>query len=399
LRRKIEIGHLVKTNPIKPNFTRHSVWRAYKGRRGLGTGISLHFGRQKVYNYNQLRKGGVERIIDYLLLITNYFLIQEKFQMRTSCLIAAVLFIAAGGVCEPAFAVPAVQDIVEQVSQTTYRHYLDDMLYTHLGDDRQWGPEHDLARTNIYTEFNSFGLDTILHPFSYSGQTYYNVVGVHYGATRPEDIYIVGAHYDSTSDGAGAPGADDNASGTAGVLEAARVLSQFEFEATLIFVGFDREEQGLFGSSAYAQEHKDDDILGMISLDMIAYNGSGLNKARTYGRDSSAPLKQSLADSVSLYGNGLSCVDSGRDDYSDHAPFEAQGFQACLLIEYDVLDNPYYHSVNDSVDMPSYIDYSFATDMVSSTVGFLATAAVPIPEPASVLLLAFGAAVLRTRLR
>jgi hypothetical protein len=326
-------------------------------------------------------------------LIIDYFLIQGKMQIRTICLIAALLSIAGFWTCQPAFAVPAVQDIVDQVSQTTYRHYLDDMLYTHLGNNRQWGPQHDLARENIYSEFIGFGLDTVLHPFSYSGQTYYNVVGVHLGTTRQNDIYIIGAHYDSVA----GPGADDNASGSAGVLEAARVLSQFEFEATLIFIGFDREEQGLFGSTAYAQEHKYDDILGMISMDMIAYNGSGLNKARTYGRDSSSALKQSLADAITLYGSGLSCVDSGRNDHSDHASFEAQGFQACLLIEYDVLDNPYYHTVNDSVDIANYIDYAFAANMVSSTVGFLATAAVPIPEPATVLLLAFGVLMVRRR--
>jgi hypothetical protein len=320
--------------------------------------------------------------------------------MRTGRLIIRVLAVlfAVSWAYEPAFAALDVQDIVEQVSQTTYRHYLDDMLYTHLGDDRQWGEEHDLARENIYSEFNSFGLDTSLHPFSYSGQTYYNVVGAHYGTIRPDDIYIVGAHYDSTSAGANpAPGADDNGSGTAGVLEAARVLSRYEFEATLIFIGFDREEQGLLGSKAYAWEHKDDEILGMISLDMIAYNGSGLNKARIYGSDSSAAIKQSLADAISLYGDGLSCVDSGRRDVSDHASFEAEGFEGCLLIEYDVWNNPYYHSLNDSVDTLNYIDYAFATNMVSSTVGFLATAAVPIPEPATVLLLAFGAVMLRKR--
>lgn len=175
------------------------------------------------------------------------------------------------------------------------------------------------------------------------------------------------------------------------------MLSQFTFEATLIFIGFDQEEQGLVGSKAYAGEHNDDDILGMISLDMIAYNGSSLNKARIYGRDSSAAIKQSLTDAISLYGDGLSCVDSGSLDASDHAPFEAEGFQACLLIEYDVWNNPYYHKLTDSVDMLNYIDYAFATNMVSSTVGFLATAAVPIPEPATVLLLVFGAVMVGKR--
>jgi len=307
----------------------------------------------------------------------------------TFVLVIVALFVVTPWASESAFAgllVPQPQDIVNQVSKTTYSYYLDDVLYTHLGDNREWGPEHDLAQSNIYGEFESFGLNTSLHSFEYGGSTYYNVVGAHYGTVRPDDIYILGAHYDSKN----GPGADDNASGSAGVMEAARVLSQYEFEATLIFIGFDQEEQGLVGSGAYAEDHKDDDILGMISMDMISYNGSGSDMARIYGRDSSSPLKQALAEAIFLYGNGLSSVDSGVLGLSDHEPFQREGFQACLLIEYDVWNNPYYHSPSDSVDMPNYIDYAFATNMVRSVVGFLATSAVPIPEPATFLLLSLG---------
>jgi len=317
----------------------------------------------------------------------------EEAKMRKQAafvLAMAVLFVVTPLASESAFAgllAAQPQDIVDQVSQTTYRHYLDDVLYTHLGDDRQWGPEHDLAQSNIYAEFEGFGLNTSLHPFEYKGSTFYNVVGVHYGIVRPDNIYILGAHYDSKN----GPGADDNASGTAGVMEAARVLSQYQFEATLVFIAFDREEQGLNGSRAYAQDHKDDDTLGMISLDMIAYNGSGLNEALIYGLDSSAPLKEALAEAIFLYGNGLSSIDIDSNiigviigDVSDHESFEHEGFQACLLSEW--LGNPYNHSPMDSVDMPNYIDYAFATNMVRSAVGFLATSAVLIPEPATFLL-------------
>ena len=165
----------------------------------------------------------------------------------------------------------------------------------------------------------------------------------------------------------------------------------------MVFIAFDREEQGLRGSRAYAQAHTNDNIMGMISMDMIAYNGSGLNQARVYGRDMSSVLKQDLIDAISVYGNGLSAMDSGSTGASDHAPFQDEGFQACLLIEYDVWDNPHYHKATDSVDTADYIDYVFATNMVRGAVGYLATDAVAIPEPAGASILLCGIFLLRYR--
>ena len=288
-----------------------------------------------------------------------------------------------------------VQDLVDQVSQDNYSYYLDDLLYTHTGDNRGFGSEHDLARANIFSEFDSFGLQTSLDPFQYSSSTYYNVVGVHPGRVRPDDIYILGAHYDSAYN----PGADDNASGTAGVMEAARILSRYDFEATLIFIGFDREEQGLWGSAAYAAQHQNDNILGMISMDMIAYNGSGNNRASIYSDLNSDPLAWDLIDAISLYGNGLAPIDAGDMGRSDHAPFQDEGFQACLLIENDVFDNPNYHTQSDTVDTLGYIDYTFATNMVRSAAGFAAEAAVLIPEPTALLIMTAGLLFLNRKTR
>jgi Zn-dependent M28 family amino/carboxypeptidase len=300
----------------------------------------------------------------------------------------AALLIAAGPV---SFAV-GVDDIVNQVSQAQYRHYLDDCLYTHYGDDRGWGPEHDLCRSFIYNELAGFGLQTTLHPFTYSGSTYYNVVAVQPGAVRPDEIYIVAGHYDSVNN----PGADDNASGITGTLEAARILSHYQFEATIIYIGFDREEQGLIGSNAYATEHQDDNIMAMISMDMIAYN-NGNNSVDLYGRSTSNPLKYALRDAIWQYGNGLGVELNDAFDASDHAPFEWQGFQACLMIE--DWGNPYYHSQMDSVDTPNYIDYVLATNMTRSTVGYLATAAGLVPEPSMIGFASAGILFLAFRLR
>ncbi len=271
-----------------------------------------------------------------------------------------------------------VFDAVGRVSQANYTHVHQDLLYTHLGDDRGSGPEHDLARDNILTYFQDLGLVTSLDPFSYNSQTYYNVVGVKAGATNPDDIYIVGAHYDSAYN----PGADDNASGTAAVMEIARVLSQYEFDNTLAFIAFDREEQGLYGSEAYASAaaQRGDNILGMVNLDMIAYNPAGANenKVLLYDGDGTdqGQIISDLVNAFGLYGGGLSAVDNGWwTDRSDHAPFDAEGFDAALIIEHEWQNNPHYHQSTDAIETQNYIDYAFATDIAGAVTGYLSAAA------------------------
>ncbi|MCC7291296.1 MAG: M28 family peptidase [Phycisphaerales bacterium] len=266
----------------------------------------------------------------------------------------------------PAMAQSGPVELVEQIDADSYRHYLDDLLYTHNGDNRGFGAEHDLARANIRDTFTSFGLETYLHPFTYSGRTYYNVVGVHEGTLTPDVQYIIGAHYDSVDN----PGADDNGSGTAGVMEIARIASQYDFESTIIFIAFDREEQGLIGSDAYSWEHRTDDIRGMISLDMIAYN-SGTMTCNIYGSGASNFVKTALAGAIVQYSGGLTPIVGGAFDASDHAPFEWRGKPACLLIE-EWGSNPCYHSACDSVDTSNYIDYDYAAMMLRGAIGWLA---------------------------
>ncbi len=295
-----------------------------------------------------------------------------------------------------------IQDVVDDVSYDSYRAYLGypgdggNPLFTHAADlDRRWSENHDLARTHIVNHFSGLGLSTSLEPFTYSGSIYNNVVAVLPGTTSPNDILIIGAHYDSV----GYPGADDNASGVAGIMEAARVLSKYSFQSTIRFIAFDREEQGLYGSAAYATaaNNRDDNILGMVSLDMIAYNTGGANMADIYGRSSSDLLKFALAEALQTYG-GLSTQINGQFDASDHAPFEWNGFQAALLIEN--AENPYYHTSSDNVDTPSYLDYTYATQMTKGAVGYMAGAAGLVPEPSTCGLILVGAVLLlRVRLR
>lgn len=293
-----------------------------------------------------------------------------------------------------------VAELCNQISQTSYTDYLDNFLYTHDGDNRGiGGAEHDLARDSIYGEFASFGLATSLHEFSYSGGTYYNVIGVLPGRTRPDEVYIVGAHYDSMDN----PGADDNASGVAGVLEIARVASAHEWECTIIFAAWDREEQGMRGSRAWVADNLTLNILGAANLDMIAYNPGGAydDWARLYSTSASDPLRTAWADALTTFG-GITVTMPGNLAASDHVAFEEVGFMAATLIEYSWGSNPNYHRATDSVDTPGYIDYQYATNMTRGTAGWLANQAMLVPEPATIVLLAVGApliAVIRRRRR
>jgi Zn-dependent M28 family amino/carboxypeptidase len=305
--------------------------------------------------------------------------------------IAAVVAVMA--VCRAAADAPTVLDVVNQVAQSSYTSYLNNSLYTHTGDDRGYGTQHDLARTSIYNSFVSLGLETSLSPFTYSSSTYYNVAGILRGTTLPNEYIIVGAHYDSV----GSPGADDNASGCAGVLEAARAMSQYTFQRSIVFMGFDREEQGLIGSSAWASAHAGWDIKGMVSLDMIAYNPAGPthDTALMYGR--TAAIQNALAAALRDY-SGITAAGAGPYDASDHAPFEWNGKPATLLIEGAVWSNPYYHQPSDSVDTLGYIEYDYATRMTRGTVAYLAAEAYYSPEPSTlVLLILAGALRLRRR--
>ncbi len=278
----------------------------------------------------------------------------------------AVLSLAATA----ALASDAGQFAAQQVSQSNYIDLMDNWLYTHNGDDRGFGPEHDLARANIVTLFQSYGWDVQLHPFNYFGGTYYNVVATRTGVSFPNQEYIVGAHYDSVDN----PGADDNASGTALILETARVLGQYESDYTIRLIAFDREEQGLYGSYAYASQHSGDDGLAVISGDMVNTD-TGTGSALTYARSNDTWLINSINQALWDYG-GLTQNYSGWNGQSDHASFDDFGVDSALLIESLVWSNPFYHQQNDSFDTPNYLNFDYATNMTRTIVGWLVDQAV-----------------------
>jgi len=260
-------------------------------------------------------------------------------------------------------------EIASQINEASYRHYLDEELYTRVGQDKSAdGAEHDLTRDNIVAIFESFGLQVELHTFHHSDETFYNVVATKPGTVEPDAQIVLGAHYDSLSN----PGADDDASGVAALLEIARVLSAYETELTVKFIAFDLNEMGLTGSRVYVADHFDDDIRGMLQLDMIAWDCCTYKCVIMYHQTDSLPWAEQFRTAAEEYGNDLIVRYIAWGSGSDHASFCQAGIPACLLTENRHYENPFYHSSADTVDYPGYISYEYARDMTRSAAGFIA---------------------------
>ncbi len=267
-----------------------------------------------------------------------------------------------------------VAEVVGQVSVDSYRDYLQNDLYAHVGEGRYGEPWHDLARQNIQDRFEGFGLATSLDPFVAGGVECANVVGVLPGVIRPDEIYILGAHYDTA---AGSPGAYDNASGVATVLEAARALSQYRFEETIVFIAFDREEQGYLGSLAYLKEHRRDRVRGMISADCIAYHpyqpeSPIYSRVGVWYYSGGTDIADDLTAALGSYAGLTGIVSQGGG--SDHVPFDSAGFASALLISFATC-SPFYHTPSDSVDKLTDSDYEYGTQITRGVVGYLAAQA------------------------
>jgi Zn-dependent M28 family amino/carboxypeptidase len=194
------------------------------------------------------------------------------------------------------------------------------------------------------------------------------------GASADAPQFLFGAHYDSenrdvvtVSDGQTlpAPGADDDASGVACVVELARVLSNLRLRNTVRFVAFGAEENGydssgrLAGSMSYVESEKAKGTSydACWILDMIGYGGGSENHTVIIVNENSLRLASDMQEMVGALGIELSIeVETNSTSLnSDHARFWSAGYPAALLIESDPTTgvyqfNPYYHSTEDTID-------------------------------------------------
>lgn len=245
-----------------------------------------------------------------------------------------------------------------------------DCLLAHvaaLGEPRFDGAARDRTRRYLWQELERAGWLVTEQPFAEG----VNVVATHPGTDPAAETVILGAHYDSV---ARSPGADDNATGLATLLEAARLFASLEAPRTLQLVFFDQEETGLLGSTAFAETVALSPVSVAIVLDMVGY---ACHEPGCQSYPSGLPIEP-----PSDRGNFLAAIGDQPHSFlltpfqtqsdptlppvftlavpqlgaltpdllrSDHAAFWERGIGAVLLTDTANFRNPHYHQPSDTL--------------------------------------------------
>jgi Zn-dependent M28 family amino/carboxypeptidase len=254
-------------------------------------------------------------------------------------------------------------------------------------------PKLNKAADHIENSLRSSGCLVSRQAFTIDGRTYYNVIGEVKGSNPDKkEILIIGAHYDTA---VGTPGADDNASGIAGLLELARLTEGGPAERTIRFVAFSLEEPPAFGTEAmgsyiYAAQvaREGVKVYGMISLEMIGYfcdekgcqdyppvvgwffpdKGNFISfvgnlSSRSLTRKVSTAFTRSVDLPVERL-NTFSFITGV--DFSDHRNFWKFGFDAFMITDTAFNRNRNYHEAEDTWEK---LDYKRMNQVVTGLYG------------------------------
>ena len=257
----------------------------------------------------------------------------------------------------------------------------------------------------LVSRYKGFGVDTVmLHDFEvpyFEQGTADNVIAVKWGTKTPQEFVVCGAHYDSWNadgydpDTIRSPGADDNASGVAGILETARILSHYTFDRSIIFANWCAEECGLVGSAAYAHDMAEQgmDIVAYFNLDMTGYlaEGSDIHVNLMYTTQDSLlgryvkNVSRVYFPEMRIWQDWLQWGDS------DYSSFNRNGYPAIHPFEDVDASSPFIHSRDDILGLSvNNLDQSKRfTELNLATVAILAginNNALPENETAAVAL-------------
>ena len=250
---------------------------------------------------------------------------------------------------------------------------------------------HFLVREYIRQSLAQWG-EVATYEFKFNGKTHQNLI-LDLNSASNSDLppILIGAHYDAVP---GTPGADDNATGVAVLLEMARIFIDRPLKYPVRLVAFDLEEYGLLGSTAYAQDLKNNQqkLRLMLSLEMLGYCNH-TKGSQTYP-DLIKPFYSDQANFIALVGNLSAIPDLYRlsrqmkqhgtpievlpdpsggklvpiTGFSDHRPFWQQKYRAIMVTDTAMLRNPHYHRATDAI---ATLDLDFLTNTCQSLIAAL----------------------------
>ena len=300
--------------------------------------------------------------------------------MKKNIKVIAIILILLSGT----FTITSIEAKIADTAEKTYGSDIIDMiqavnedtLYSYLWTIQRFGPHPtgsyacDEVKEFIYDELSNTGLKVKLHTWNTRKLSGVNIEATHPGAGSENGIVIVCAHYDSVEI---SPGVDDDGSGVATVLSAAKIMSEYEFNCTVKFVFFSGEEQGLYGSQAYAKKvyEQNENLIGLINLDGVGYaktRSDGFFIRELADDDSSWIVDVSKKISQTYFNQiQLNIVHLPDEPISDHASFRKYGYHTCYFFENTT--NPFYHTSDDTL---ANVNISYLTKVCKLTIGSLA---------------------------
>jgi hypothetical protein len=269
-----------------------------------------------------------------------------------------------------------VQALVDEVSRPRYESHLVHLVS--YPTRHSLSPHHETAVNWARDVLTHMGYTTRVDGITVGAGTSRNLIADKAGTgSGTRDLVLVVAHLDSVNQSGGAsapaPGADDNGSGAAGLLEIARVFASHEGLGDLRLVLFGGEEQGLHGSIQYVAAMPAADrarLAAVINMDMIATRNTPQATVLLEGAMVSQRLVDDLATAAASY-TGLAVQTSFDPFNSDHVPFIDAGLAAVLTIEGADGANGNIHTAGDTL---AHIDYDLALEIVRMNVAAVAGA-------------------------
>ncbi|SFE04276.1 M28 family peptidase [Nitrosomonas sp. Nm166] len=292
--------------------------------------------------------------------------------------------------------IPEIAALVALVSQARLRDTL-----TKLTDFRtrhSLTAEFSAAADWMKVELEAIGFAVSKRKISVGTGDSFNVIADKAGMGANRRLVIVTAHLDSVNTVGGstatAPGADDNGSGTAGILELGNILAAQPAEHDLRLILFGGEEQGLHGSQQYVASMDQGDrnrLDSVINMDMIATLNTSALTVLLEGAAVSQALIDDLSDAAHDY--TLLTVQTSLNPFaSDHVPFINASLPALLTIEGADSANPNVHTVNDTID---HIHYGLVSEILKMNLAVIAQrleiSATAAPRQSSSPVVAWGA--------